>query len=92
MNLEDAALSRQVKLCTRNGLHARPAARLAKEMQRFASNVAIASDTGEAVAKSMLDILSLALAEDAVVAIKADGPDADQALEALQAFLEKPGD
>ena len=92
MKLEDAALSRQVRLCTRNGLHARPAARLAKEMQRFASNVAIVSDTGEADAKSMLDILSLALAEDAVFTIKAEGPDAGEALEALQAFLEKPGD
>ena len=92
MKLEDAALSRQVKLCTRNGLHARPAARLAKEMQRFASSVAIVADTGEADAKSMLDILSLALAENAVFTIKAEGPDAGEALEALQAFLEKPGD
>ena len=48
--------------------------------------------TGEADAKSMLDILSLALAENAVFTIKAEGPDAGEALEALQAFLEKPGD
>jgi len=92
MKLEDAARGRQVKLCMRNGLHARPAARLAKEMQRFASNVCIVADTGEADAKSMLDILSLALAEDAVVAIRAEGPDAGEALEALQAILERPGD
>ena len=71
MKLEDAAPSRQVKLCTRNGLHARPAARLAKEMQRFASSVAIVADTGEADAKSMLDILSLALAAALIVALGA---------------------
>ncbi len=54
-------VSVQGKLRLRNGLHARPAARLAKEAQRYRSTIRLVTDAGEADCKSMLDILSLAL-------------------------------
>ena len=53
-------LALRVCLNLRNGLHARPAARLAQEAQRYAASIQLISDTGEVDAKSMLDILSLA--------------------------------
>ena len=42
------------------GLHARPAARLAQAAQAFSADVQILAEHGEADAKSILDILSLA--------------------------------
>ena len=77
-----------VTLHTRGGLHARPAARLAQEAQNFSSDIQIQSDNGTADAKSMLDILSLALPEESRITLLASGDDARQALEALATCLD----
>lgn len=76
-------LTLRVMLRLRSGLHARPAARLAQEAQRFASDILLICDNGEADAKSMLDVLSLMPAPDDELMLLADGPDAREALQAL---------
>ena len=43
-------VSVQGKLRLRNGLHARPAARLAKEAQRYRSTIRLVTDAGHPVA------------------------------------------
>lgn len=61
------------------GLHARPAAVLAREAQKFASEIKV-SLNGEVVdAKSILDLLTLAAGHGATLEIRADGPDAGDA-------------
>lgn len=62
------------------GLHARPAARLAQEAQRFEADVRFILDDTQADAKSILDILSLAAARGAMLRVVADGRDAREAL------------
>ena len=80
-------LALRICLGLRNGLHARPAARLAQEAQRYASDIQLISDTGEVDAKSMLDILSLAPAANAELTLLAQGDDAREALSGLAQFL-----
>ncbi|WP_165069314.1 HPr family phosphocarrier protein [Desulfovibrio sp. ZJ200] len=80
-------LALRVSLCLRGGLHARPAARLAQEAQRYSSAIQLISETGAADAKSMLDILSLAPPADAELTLLADGEDAREALCGLARFL-----
>ncbi len=75
-------------LRARGGLHARPAAKLAQEAQRFAADIRIESENGQADAKSMLDVLSLALSQDAALTLTASGPDARAALEELADYLD----
>ena len=70
-------LALPVTLHTRGGLHARPAARLAQEAQHFSSD-----------AKSMLDILSLAISTGCTLTLLARGDDAREALTALADYLE----
>ena len=77
----------RICLGLRNGLHARPAARLAQEAQRYASDILLISDTGEVDAKSMLDILSLAPPANAELTLLAQGDDAREALSGLAQFL-----
>lgn len=72
-----------LKLLLRNGLHARPAARIAKEAQRYRSSIRIVADSGEADAKSILDVLSLAVPRDSVCTVEARGPDAREAVAAV---------
>lgn len=74
-------------LRTRGGLHARPAARFAQEAQRFAADIRIETEQGQADAKSMLDVLSLAVPQDCELTLTASGPDARAALEGLAACL-----
>ena len=83
-------VSVQGKLRLRNGLHARPAARLAKEAQRYRSTIRLVTDAGEA--DCMLDILSLALPAEGEFTVFATGPDAREAVTAAASLLETPGD
>lgn len=90
MSIEETpeGLCLPLTLRLRGGLHARPAARLAQEAQRFAADISLRSDESSADAKSMLDILSLALPDESRVTIVANGADAREALEALAACLD----
>lgn len=65
------------------GLHARPAARLAREAQRFSSQLTLLMDDMEVDAKSILDILSLAAAKGSSLTITGSGTDASPAVASL---------
>jgi phosphotransferase system HPr (HPr) family protein len=69
------------------GLHARPAATFVRTAKQFRSAVKVAHGEREANAKSILGILSLGAEQGAVITLRAEGEDADQALEALAALI-----
>jgi phosphotransferase system HPr (HPr) family protein len=70
-----------------SGLHARPAARFVQAASRFASRIAIRHDGREADAKSLIALLGLTIRPSTEITLTADGPDADEALDALAAEL-----
>jgi phosphocarrier protein len=70
------------------GIHARPAGKISQEAQRYESAVSILSKTGEADAKSILDILALAAPQGAELILRAQGPDAAEAVQALSELFE----
>ena len=72
------------------GLHARPAARLAQTAQGFAADIRLRADQGEADAKSILDILSLAVGYGSRVTLVCSGVDAEAAADTLRTLLESP--
>ena len=72
-----------LRLMMANGLHARPAARISKEAQRYRSSIRIISENGEADAKSILDVLSLAIPHNSLCTLEATGPDAREAVAAV---------
>lgn len=61
-------------------LHARPAAKIAQKAREYDADILLLTDTGEADAKSMLDILSLAIQPDAKIRLLANGTDAKRAI------------
>ena len=69
------------------GLHARPAALFVQTAQRFQSDILITCCDRESNAKSMLGVLGLGAGQGAEITIKADGEDADEALNALQTLI-----
>jgi len=65
------------------GLHARPAALVARTAQQFASEVTLNLDTKHVDAKSILDVLSLAAGKGTPLVIRGKGEDAEECLKAL---------
>lgn len=74
------------RVCVANdlGLHARPAAVLAREARKFSSRIILSHHDQEVDAKSILDILTLALGPGCTVELRAHGEDAQDALEHLE--------
>ncbi len=67
------------------GLHARPAAQFVRTAKQFNCDIKV---TREANAKSILKLLTLGVNQGAVITIRAEGDDAEQALAALEALVE----
>lgn len=82
-------LRRQIVVSNMNGLHARPAGRLAQAAQAFQSSITIAVEEQEVDAKSILDILTLAAGEGSTLEIRAKGHDAEEALDRLEKMFSK---
>ena len=77
-----------VRISLHDGLHTRPAARIAQTAQQFQANILLIGDTGEVDAKSLLDVLSLAPPPNAELTLIAKGTDAHDALVTLANLLE----
>lgn len=75
--------SREATIANRLGLHARPAAEFVKLSSRFESEVYIARDDLEVNGKSIMGVLMLAAEHGSEIRIRADGEDAEDALQAL---------
>jgi phosphocarrier protein len=70
------------------GLHARAAAKIVNVSSGFKANIYFERDGVEVNGKSLLSILNLACPKGSIVSIKAEGPDADLALEELRKLIE----
>jgi len=69
------------------GLHARAAATLVKEANRFRSEVYLIREGAEVNGKSIMGVLTLAAAQGTAIEVRCDGPDAPDALAALGAVF-----
>jgi phosphocarrier protein HPr len=69
------------------GLHARPASLFVKKAKEFESDIRVRYNDAEANAKSILEILKLDAGHNAEITLRAEGNDADKALDALIELL-----
>ena len=81
---------RQAPLTIANaqGLHARPAAEFVKVSSRFRSEIFVRREDLEVNGKSILGVMMLAAEQGAVIEVRAEGPDEDEALAALARLVE----
>ena len=73
------------------GLHARPAGRFVQLAGRFESEISVGRGDDWVDARSVLSLLSLAAGPGTKLRLRAVGPDAARAVEALGRLLEDPG-
>lgn len=78
---------RAVQIVNKNGLHARPAAEIVKLAARFQSEITIVKDDLDVNGKSIMGVMMLAAEHGSTILLRADGPDADAALEALATLV-----
>jgi phosphocarrier protein len=71
------------------GLHARAAALFVKTANRFASQVTVQKDKLRINGKSILGVLTLAASCESKIRIICEGPDAEEALEALKSLIDQ---
>lgn len=83
-----AASSRHVRLENLLGLHLRAAGKFVRVAQRFQANVRVACGDKLVNGKSILDLTTLAAEPGTVLTLEADGPDAEQSLEALCTLIQ----
>jgi phosphocarrier protein len=78
---------REVRIENRNGLHARPAAEIVKAASKFKSDVTIRRDDMEVNGKSIMGVMMLAAEYGTTLWLRANGDDAEQAVEAIAALV-----
>jgi phosphocarrier protein len=78
---------REVQIINKNGLHARPAAEIVKLASKFRSEITMVRDDLEVNGKSIMGVMMLAAECGATLVVRANGPDAGEAVEAIAALV-----
>jgi len=80
----------ETELLIRNqlGLHARACALFVKTAARFKSDILVSRDDLEVNGKSIMGVMMLAAEEGSTIRVRAQGPDEDQALDALRGLVD----
>jgi phosphocarrier protein HPr len=74
---------RSVQIVNEAGIHARPAAEIVKAAARFKAEITISKDGLDVNAKSIMGVMMLAAECGSTVVLRAEGEDADAALDAI---------
>ena len=69
------------------GLHARPATFFIQKANEFKSGIWVEKDDRRVNAKSLLGVLSLGITKGSTITISAEGPDEEEAVNALCALI-----
>jgi len=80
-------ISRELTIINRLGLHARAAAVLVTTAAHFSSRVHIRREDREADAKSIMAVMLLAAGRGTCITVSAEGEDADEAVQAIEALI-----
>ena len=78
----------KLKLLNEEGMHARPAGVLVKQVSKFQSKIELSYNGKTANAKSLLSIMSLGLTANAEFTAKAEGNDAELALKSIAEIVQ----
>lgn len=81
--------NKEIVVRCESGLHNRQATYFVQKANEFTSSVWVESDNRKMNAKSLLGIMSLGIVTGATVNVSAVGPDAEAAVNALEALLQR---
>ena len=82
-------VNKEVIVRCKSGLHNRQATYFVQKANEFTSSIWVESGSRKMNAKSLLGIMSLSIVTGATVTLYADGDDAEAAVNALEALLQR---
>ena len=84
-----AAVTREMVVTNKLGMHARPAAMFVKTANRFDCEVFVEKDGEKVNGKSIMGLMMLAAGPGSKLTVEATGPDAKAAVAEIEALIEQ---
>lgn len=81
--------NKEVVVRCESGLHNKQATYFVQKANEFECSIWLESETRKMNAKSLLGIMSMGIVTGAVVTLSAEGPDAEDAVNALEVMLQR---
>jgi len=88
----DGAITKELIILNKLGIHARPAALFVKTANRFACDIFVEKDGEKINGKSIMGLMMLAAGPGSKVIVHAHGADASQAVAELEALVKRKFD
>jgi len=80
-------IEKDLSIPNRLGLHARPAAMFVRIASRYRSAIWVSKEGEEVNGKSIMGLMMLAAGQGSTPRIRCEGPDADKAMEDIEALI-----
>ena len=87
-----ASQARRVTIRNQRGLHARAAAKFVKTAEAYAAEVRVVKDDTEVLGTSIMGLMMLAAGPGTQIDLRANGTDAEAALDALARLIDRKFD
>jgi phosphocarrier protein len=84
----DSVVIKDVRIINKMGLHARPAMQFVDQANKFTSRITVSKNNQSVNAKSIMELLLLAASNGTILTIRAEGSDAQRAVDALATLVE----
>ena len=80
-------IEKELTIPNRLGLHARPAAMFVRIASRYRSEIWVSKEGEEVNGKSIMGLMMLAAGQGSKLRVRCEGPDADKAMEEIEALV-----
>ena len=80
-------IERTIRIVNKRGLHARASARFVKTAEAFDADIRVTKDGQTVSATSIMGLMMLAASTGSTIALEASGPQAQAAMDALEALV-----
>ena len=89
---KDKEIAKELTVTNKLGVHARPAAMFVKVANRFESDIFVEKDGETVNGKSIMGLMMLAAGPGSKLHVRANGPDAAQAVNEIEELLKRKFD
>ena len=81
------SVTRELEILNQRGLHARASAKFVKCVEEFDATVTVSHDGQSVPGTSILGLMMLAAAKGTIICVTTEGPQADEAMQAIADLL-----
>jgi phosphocarrier protein HPr len=83
------AITRNLTIQNKLGIHARPAAQFVKIASKFSSDIRVEKDEEEVDGKSIMGLMMLAAGHGSIITVSVEGSDEVEAMNSLQDLIDR---